>query len=337
MRAACFRGPGRVEVEEVPEPQIGASDEVIVDVSSAGLCGSDLHPYHGREACGPGVIPGHEAVGVVTEVGRAVSRFRPGDRVIVPFTSSCGACRPCLEGLSARCDFGRLFGWADPDDPELRLHGAQAERMLVPMADSTLVGAPDVDDSTAVLLADNLPTASAALDRVRLSGTLAVVGLGSVGLCVAAVALACGVEEVVGWDIVESRRHSAKRLGAALVDPADGFDAPVVVEAAGSADAQRACLRMARPGATISLISVQTDNRFAITPVEAYDRNLTITAGRAPVRSVLARDIGLLTDVGRACSEVIVDAGGTPLSAAAATYERFASHQFVKATFDPAA
>lgn len=321
-------------MSEFPDPVVGDPDQVVVAVTSAGLCGSDLHPYLGREPAAGGIVPGHEAVGVVESVGPDVTRFRVGDRVIVPFSTSCGSCSACESGLSARCEKARLFGWGDPANPARHLHGCQAEKVLVPEADSTLITCPDVPDPVAVLLSDNLPTAYAAVRRAAPTDSLAVLGLGSVGLCAIAVARATGIAEVAAWDPIEERRLVALRLGASIVDPEDGWDGSAAVEAAGTAGALRAALLMIRPGATISIISVQTDSAFAITPAEAYDSNLTITAGRAPVRSVLETELEMLADVGVEIAGEIVDRPGLPLASIGETYRSFSDRGLIKATFD---
>ena len=312
MRALVFRGPGDVVVREVTDPAVVDPGDAVVRVHRAGLCGSDLHPYLGREPAASGVIPGHEAVGEVVEVGAGVRWFGVGDRVIVPFTTSCGSCEACLAGLSARCELGALFGWGDPSDPDRALDGCQAELVRVPLADATLVGCPDVGDDHAVLLADNLPTALVALERTgRSDGAVAVVGLGSVGLCVVAIAAARGT--VIAHDPVVARAEAARRLGAQTVgrDELGDVGAGAVVEAAGSSAAQRTAVAMARPGATISIISVQTAPTFEVSPVEAYDANLTLALGRAPVRSVRERSLEPLVAVAASAGSGIVDRPGT--------------------------
>lgn len=165
MRALVYDGPREIVVAEHPDPVIIDAGDAIVRVESAGLCGSDLHPYSGRERAAPGVVTGHEAVGQVVEVGANVRGFDLGDRVIVPFTTSCGQCAACLAGLSARCELGALFGWGDIHYADRRLDGCQAELVRVPLASSTLVACPDVSASHAVLLSDNLPTALVAVER----------------------------------------------------------------------------------------------------------------------------------------------------------------------------
>jgi threonine dehydrogenase-like Zn-dependent dehydrogenase len=121
----------------VPEPSIEAGGDAIVRVSLAAICGSDLHPWAGRErGYDAGTVPGHESVGEVVAVGAEVNRLAVGDRVHAPFSTSCGSCRPCREGLTSRCIQGQLFGWRQEGRG---LHGMQAELVRVPFADTTLV------------------------------------------------------------------------------------------------------------------------------------------------------------------------------------------------------
>lgn len=257
-----FEGPGRIaHVGDHPDPVPEGPGDAIVEVAMAGLCGSDLHPYLGAEPARTGVVPGHEAVGCVVGVGAAVTQVAVGDRVIVPFSVSCGTCRPCREGLSSRCEGARLLGWGDPAPGGVALDGAQARLVRVPLADGSLVAVPDdVADPAALLLCDNLPTGS-----TRPAG-------------------------------------------------------------AGSARAA-------------SIIAVQTAPAFGIDPVTAYDRNLTITAGRAPVRSLLDELLPMVAD-GRLVPPVgeVLTHVGLPLAAGPATYRRFADREdgLVKAAFDPA-
>lgn len=283
-------------VDDLPDPAIVAPTDAIVRVTAAGLCGSDLHPYLGREPVRWGVVPGHELVGEVVAVGSRVAEVRPGDRVLAPFTTSCGACAACRSGLSARCEHGQLLGYGAPDAPPGDvLHGAQAELVRIPLADGTLVCVPEeLDDATAVLLCDNLPTGWYAAERAGVTpgSTVAVVGCGAVGLCATAAAFALGAARVVAFDPVADRRDRARALGAEVGDPDDppgGLVVDAAIEAAGPAPAQRFAAGLVRPGGTLSVIAVQTADAFGVSPVLAYDRNLTIRTGRAPVRSLLAR------------------------------------------------
>ena len=130
MRAVTYQAPGDLRVERVPDPELLAPTDALVAVSLAAICGSDLHVWHGRErGLDAGTVMGHEFLGTVVEVGAEVSRLRPGDRVVSPFTTSCGACFYCDNGLSARCTRGQLFGWVEGG---AGLHGGQAEMVRVP-------------------------------------------------------------------------------------------------------------------------------------------------------------------------------------------------------------
>jgi alcohol dehydrogenase len=357
MRGLVLDAVGEVAVRhDLPDPTIEAPTDAIVAVRAAGLCGSDLHPYLGREPARTGVVPGHEAVGEVVAVGRDTTEVAVGSRVLVPFTTCCGACSTCRRGLTARCRHGQLFGWGDPDRPELpALHGGQAERLRVPLADATLVTVPDgVDDATAVLLTDNLPTAWEAVARAAPApGTpLLVVGLGSVGLCAVVAATHAGADPIVAVDPVGDRRDRAARLGAVVAAPDDapevlrtalaqrgpGAALLAAVDAAGTLPAQRLAFDLLAPGGTLSVIAVPTDQRFAFTPPEAYDRNVTVRAGRASVRATLERLLARVTSGEvRVRTEVVVTHLDVPLDAGPELYRRFAAREggLVKAVFRP--
>lgn len=336
MQALVFEGPGLIVVRDRPEPRVIDDGDAIVRVTASGLCGSDLHPYLGREPMARGTIPGHEAVGVVEAVGPDVTLVAVGQRVIVPFTTSCGNCEPCRRGVSARCSRGALFGWRDPSDEASGLDGCQAEAVRVPLADTTLVPAPDVDDHAALLLADNLPTAFAAVERARPSNSLTVVGLGAVGLGVVAIARRIGIERVVAIDPVTERAAAAMTLGAEIGVPGATEPTSSVVEAAGSDSAQRTAIDCVAPGGIASIISVQTATDFVFSPIEAYDRNLTVAWGRAPVRSILDAHIDLLSEVADRVADVIVARRDLGLSDGPAAYAAFADRAFLKGAFDPA-
>ena len=336
VRALVFEGPGSIGfTHDGVEPDLQADSDALVRVSTAGLCGSDLHPYLGREPLAPGTVPGHEAVGLVEATGRGVGRLEVGARVIVPFTTSCGGCAPCAAGLSARCERGALFGWRNPDDPTVGLDGCQAELVRVPLAASTLVAAGDVEDSAAILLADNLPTALAAFERARVGDSLTVVGLGSVGLCVVGIARERGVSRIIAMDPDPRRSAIARSMGATIAEPGDAEPTAAVVEAAGTEAAQRAAVDVAAPGSIVSIISVQTSEQMPFTPIEAYDKNLTVVWGRAPVRSILDRQMRPLASIASHLADLIVDRPDVALAEGPGTYAAFAERQFVKAAFVP--
>ncbi len=337
MHALVLEAPGRVVHRTgLPDPVLRDDHDAIIRVSLAGLCGSDLHPYLGREPVRAGTIPGHELVGTVIAAGDGVLGIAVGDRVLAPFTTSCGRCAPCHRGLSARCREGALLGWHPPDGVAGRgLDGAQASLVRIPLAGSTLVAVPEVvDDATALLLGDNFTTGWYGAERAGAGPgrSVAVVGCGAVGLAAISAALTLGATGVVAIDPVEERRDVARKLGAIAAHPDDALEAlpdregvDGVIEAVGSVDAQRLAISLVRPGGTISAIGVHTAG-FAFTPADAYDQNLTYQAGRCPVRSLLDR---LLPEVAAGRIEIPVEAmisdGAVPLTEGPDAYRRFAA------------
>ncbi|HEX9793624.1 MAG TPA: alcohol dehydrogenase catalytic domain-containing protein [Planctomycetota bacterium] len=299
MQALVFEAPEQVRVTQVADARLLAPSDALVRVTAAAVCGSDLHVYHGRETgLDPGTPMGHEMVGVVLEVGAEVTRFRVGDRVAVPFTTSCGACFYCREGLTARCERGELFGWIERGRG---LAGVQAEAARVPMADSTLVALPqDLDDRQALLLGDVLATGwhGAAGAGAGPGRVLAVVGCGPIGLMAVLAARELGAAQVFAVDSVPTRLALAAALGAtplALVaDPVAAVQAATagrgadgVVEAVGSPPATRLAIDLCRPGATLHAVGVHVEPHFAFAPGEAYDKNLVYRAGRCSARALM--------------------------------------------------
>jgi 2-desacetyl-2-hydroxyethyl bacteriochlorophyllide A dehydrogenase len=301
MRAITFQDVERLAYERVADPVIEDAGDVMVEVEAAGICGSDLHPYLGRErGLDRGTVMGHEFVGRVVEVGAAVRAWRAGDRVVAPFTTSCGECAACARGLTSRCVRGQLFGWVQHGRG---LHGAQADYVRVPLADSTLVAVPDAldDDALALLAGDVLGTAMFAVELAHIGAgdTVAVVGCGAVGLLAVRAALAQGASEVFALDTVRSRLELASRLGAVPVAcDVDGFKGVVytrtsgvgvdaVIEAVGSPQATLTAAAVVRVGGRIVAVGVHTEATFALAPGELYDRNLTYAAGRSPARRML--------------------------------------------------
>ncbi len=325
--------------DDLPEPTIEVGTDVIVKVEKAGLCGSDLHPYLGREPVRFGVIPGHEVVGTVVASGADVERFAVGRRVIVPFTTSCGTCGACGRGLSSRCERSELFGYGDPlDSARPALQGGQAELVRVPLADGTLVDVPQgLSDEQGVLLADNFPTGwyAAKQARARPGRPVAVVGLGAVGLSAVVAARRMGAGPILAVDPVEDRRTRADRIGVRTAHPSDADTAasemtdsgfPSVVDATGALPGQGLAFRLLQPGGVLSVIAVPTSERFAFTPVETYDKNATLVAGRAPVRSLLDQLIPLIGRI-TVPTDVIVTHPNVPIEEGPEAYRRFAARE----------
>ena len=228
MRAVTWQGRRDVRVETVPDPRIEEPTDVIVRVTSTGICGSDLHLY---EPLGPfldpGDILGHEPMGIVEEVGSAVTALKPGDRVVVPFNVSCGDCFMCGQGLQSQCEttqvteYGTgaaLFGYTKLYG---QVPGGQAEYLRVPFGNTLPVkvehGPPD---DRYVYLSDVLPTAWQAVEyaSVPRDGTLVVLGLGPIGDMAARIALHRGAGRVLGVDLVPDRLNRAAAHGVIPLD-----------------------------------------------------------------------------------------------------------------------
>ena len=296
MHGVCFRAPHAVAWSEVADPRIEQPGDAVVAVEVAGLCGSDLHPYFGRErGLDPGTVMGHEFVGRVIDVGADVHAVRPGDRVFAPFSTSCGRCADCARGLTSRCERGQLFGWRSGG---VGLHGGQAERVRVPLADGTLKRVPDgLSADAALLLGDNFSTASYCADLAGIGpdAVTAVIGCGPVGLLGIVAARALGASAIVAVDPVAERRARAAALGAVAVAPGPEVGARVtalggrrgadcVMEFVGLPDAQRLAWEVLRPGGVIAAIGCHSAPTFAFSPSEAYDKNVTYRTGRCPAR-----------------------------------------------------
>ena len=214
MHAVTFQAPGEVAVEQVADPAIGAPDDALVQIDASGICGSDLHIYHGRVPVERGFTIGHEFVGTVLEVGEQVERVAVGDRVLGTFVTACATCTPCIRGDYHRCSHGRTFGHGSKLGD---LQGAQAERLLVPHANLTLRRVPEgMSDDVALFAGDVMGTGyhSVAHAGVRAGDTVAVLGLGPVGLCAVQAARASGAAHVFAIDTVADRLAMAERFGA---------------------------------------------------------------------------------------------------------------------------
>ncbi len=304
MKSVCFKEVGRVAFLDLPEPQIVDPTDVIVRTSVAGLCGSDLHSFLGRETgLDVDTVMGHEVVGEIVEVGTGVGKFIVGDRVFAPFSTNCGNCFYCQTGLPSRCVAGQLFGWIQNGKG---LGGCQSEFVRVPLADGTLLKKPDgLSDIAALLLGDNFSTGyyCAEMANVQPGGSYAVVGCGTVGLLGIVAAKSMGADRIFALDPVADRRKQAEELGAIALDANEsaigmirdqtsGRGVDAVMELVGNPAAQKLAYQLIRSGGIMSVIGCHCTPDFAFSPVDAYDKNLTYRTGRCPAR----RYMDLLTD-----------------------------------------
>ncbi|GGT36990.1 alcohol dehydrogenase [Streptomyces kurssanovii] len=224
MKAVVYKGPFEVAVEQVEKPGIQHPNDVIVRVTSTAICGSDLHMYEGRTAAEPGIVFGHENLGIIEETGDGVSSLKQGDRVVMPFNVACGFCKNCTAGFTGFCVTvnpgfaGGAYGYVAMGP----YSGGQAEYVRVPYADFNCLKLPegDANESDFVLLADIFPTGyhGNELADVRPGESVAVYGGGPVGLMAAYSALLRGAKKVFVVDRVTERLQKAEEIGAIPVD-----------------------------------------------------------------------------------------------------------------------
>ena len=295
MQALTFTGKENISYSAVDYPELKDTTDVIVRIILAGICGSDLHVYHGRESgLDTGTVMGHEFVGIVEAAGSGVKKFRKGSRVLSPFTTSCGTCFYCELGLTCRCVKGNLYGWVENGHG---LQGAQAEYVRVPMADSTLISlSNDLNEKKGLLLGDVFSTGFFCADNIGIksSGHYVVIGCGPVGLMAIIAARQLGAENLYAIDLVPERLEMARSFGAIplnaavvnckdqLLDHTNGRGADGVMEVVGSNSSLNLALDILRPGGTISSVGVHTEKHFPFSPGMAYDKNLTYRSGRCP-------------------------------------------------------
>jgi 2-desacetyl-2-hydroxyethyl bacteriochlorophyllide A dehydrogenase len=271
MRAVTFQAPGEVLVQDVPEPQIIDQTDALVQIDATGVCGSDLHIYHGRVQIEPGFTIGHEYVGTVIEVGSGVASVSVGDRVLGCFQTACGRCFFCRKGLFHKCDSSRTFGHGAALGS---LQGTQAERALVPMADLVLRKVPaGMSDDVALFAGDVMGTGYHAVEASGLQpgDTAAVLGLGPVGLCAVQAAKAVGAAHVIAVDTVAERLAMAASFGAQPVhlsegDPralarelTDGRGVDLCIDAVGDPRALELAIRLTRKCGTVQAIGVYAE------------------------------------------------------------------------------
>jgi alcohol dehydrogenase len=271
MRAAVFHAPGDIRVENVPRPRAGPG-EAVIRVTLTTICGTDVHILKGEYPVRPGLVVGHEPVGVIEELGPGVVGYEIGERVLVGAITPCGQCHACLGGKPAQCGHGAGYeaigGWRFGNT----IDGAQAEYLLVPYAQANLAKIPEsLTDEQVVLLADIASTgfSGAESGRIRIGDTVVVFAQGPIGLCATAGAKLMGAARVIGVDGDPTRAQTALRFGADLVlDPekvdvveevkrlTGGIGADVAIEALGLQVTFENALRSVRPGGIVSSLGV---------------------------------------------------------------------------------
>jgi threonine dehydrogenase-like Zn-dependent dehydrogenase len=302
VRAVVFREPGRVEVDDVPEPRLEHPEDAIVRVSVSAICGSDLHFFHGKAPLEPGESMGHEAVGVVEEIGDRVTSLSVGDRVAAAFSIACGTCWFCRSAQTQLCEDARILGAGLFGGS---LGGAQAERVRIPHADVNLLPLPDgIDDERGVFLGDALSTAFHAAEAaaIRPGETVAVVGAGPVGYLSASSARLHEPAEVIAIDLDAERLALVATVGAlpvnavernpqsAVFERTGGRGADVVIEAVGSPAAFERALDVVRRGGRVVVVGMYASEvvsaQLGVWWARAIDVRFT---GLCPVHGVWRR------------------------------------------------
>ena len=311
VRAVTFQAPGEVRLDERPEPELAASDDAVIRVEATGICGSDLHIYHGRVAIEPGFVIGHEYVGTVVAAGDSVTEVDVGDRVLGTYCTACGSCFYCRRGEYHKCDSGRVFGHGATLGS---LQGAQADMVLVPNANLTLRRVPDgLSNEVALFAGDVAGTGYHAIcgdaarpEPIEPGASVAVLGLGPVGLCAVQVAKASGASAVIAVDTVEDRLRMAESFGATPVhltedDPrrrvkelTEGRGVDLSVDAVGHPDALDLACRLARKAGTVSVIGVYAE-RAEVHMGVVWIKALSWRSGHANVIGHLDRVLAMLS------------------------------------------
>lgn len=334
MKAAVFHGAGDVRIETVGDPNPPSPDEVVLEVTRAAICGTDAAEWdHGPVLCRSGVILGHEFVGRVVELGKNVTAFRKGERVVSGAGISCGHCRWCRDHRPNLCDEYRTLG--------LQVDGGLAHYVTSPASICRTV--PEACDDDAAAMAQPLAVALHALSRVgqRPDDHVAVIGAGGVGSFIVAGASRRAVDgRVVAVDIDDERLTTASALGAQqtenatehdlaelLLELSEGVGFDVVIEASGAIHAPAAAVAGVRRGGRVLLVGLHEAPRIMdLTPMIVREVDIVTTVAHvcdsdipAALQLLAESDIGALTAGPRITLDTLVEEGLRPLAERRAT------------------
>ena len=295
MKALVYKGPGQKSWEEVPNPKIRESTDVIVKMAATTICGTDLHILKGDvPEVTVGRVLGHEGIGVITEVGAGVTQLAVGDRVILSCVSSCGRCSNCRQGLYSHCmdpegivGIGWIFGYM--------IDGTQAEYVRVPFAENSVYKVPEgMTDSEGILLSDILPTGfeiGVQYGHVNPGDVVAVIGSGPVGLSAVMTARLYGPSKIIAVDLDNARLARAKDFGATdtvnsgdtdwkdkVLALTDGQGVDVAIEAVGVPETFTMATVIVRPGGSVANIGVHGKS-VDLALNELWIKNIDISMG----------------------------------------------------------
>jgi alcohol dehydrogenase len=283
MKALTFLSPGKIALVDkpIPQPSFG---EALIKITTTTICGTDVHILKGEYPVTPGLTIGHEPVGVVAALGPGVKGYSIGQRVIAGAITPCGQCDPCLEHHSSQCGGKAMGGWKFGNT----IDGAQAEYLLVPDAMANLAPIPDhLSDEEVLMCPDIMSTGfgGAESGNIQIGDTVVVFAQGPIGLCAAAGARLKGASQIIVVDALENRLQMSKKVGADVIvnlthtDPVEeimrltgGRGADVSIEALGTQKTFESCLRVLKPGGTLSSLGVYS--KGINIPLEAFDAGL---------------------------------------------------------------
>ncbi len=283
MKAAVFIRPGKIALEDRPIPTAGPG-EALMRITTTTICGTDIHILKGEYPVAPGRIIGHEPVGVIADLGPGVTGYDIGQRVVVGAITPCGQCHPCLDGHQSQCGGKAAGGWRFGNT----IDGSQAEYMLVPNAMANLEAIPEgLSDEQVLMCPDIMSTGFGGAESggIKIGDMVVIFAQGPIGLCATAGAKLKGASLIIAVDGVSSRLEVAKRLGADVTidytktDPVaeimrltEGRGVDVAIEALGTQQTFESCLRVLKPGGTLSSLGVYSGKLTM--PLEAFAAGL---------------------------------------------------------------
>jgi threonine dehydrogenase-like Zn-dependent dehydrogenase len=279
MKAAVFVEPGRIVLEDKPVPHVGPRD-ALLRVTTTTICGTDVHILKGEHAVARGLTVGHEPVGVIEELGTAVTGYEIGQRVIAGAITPCGQCFACLNGNHAQCGGKAAGGWRLGNT----IDGCQAEYVLIPDATANLAAIPDaLTDEQVLMCPDIMSTGFSGVERARIQigDAVAVFAQGPIGLCVTVGAKLSGATRIFTVDAIPERLAMSRKLGAdlainyqerdpvmAILEATGGRGVDVAIEALGTQATFESCLRVLRPGGVLSSLGVYSGK--LVIPMDAF-------------------------------------------------------------------
>ncbi len=339
MKGIVYQGREDFRVEEVPDPELLHDQDAIIQIEKTAICGSDLHIWHGETLPITGFTLGHEFGGVIQDVGKGVTRFKKGDRVVVSCTAGCGHCGFCNRDLYGACETVAAAGAYTNVFGNPLLPGGQAEGARVPFADTNLFKVPDALTTEQVLfLTDILPTGTmgAELAEVGFGDTVVIFGCGPVGTFAQRASQLRGAASVIAVDLNETRLKRAEERGCIPLNPSKvnlketvlelthGVGADAAIEAIGVPDLVRDAIDVVRPGGRVSIIGVITADDVPIPIMSGVmAKSLTFRAGLVTPQNHV-RTLMPLIEQGRLDPTEIIT-HRMPLSEGVKGYEVFAA------------